>query len=77
MSTPVSGRRRLLRLAGGRYLWRIATGQDSWPARCITLTQGFAPGGGVDTTAQILAGRPVAVTIVPDWSRNESTTRER
>lgn len=29
--------------------------QSSWPARPITLTHGFAPGGGVDATARILA----------------------
>jgi tripartite-type tricarboxylate transporter receptor subunit TctC len=33
-----------------------AAAQSQWPVRPITLTHGFAPGGGVDTAARLLAG---------------------
>src|SRR5262245_48558167 len=52
-------RRQFLYLAAGtpalpaapRTLWA----QTGWPERPTTLTHGFAAGGGVDTTARILA----------------------
>ena len=52
-------RRRFLHLAAGAaalpMIPRVARGQTGWPERPITLTHGFAPGGGVDATARILA----------------------
>ena len=52
-------RRNFLRLAAGAavlpFVSPMARGQASWPSRYLTLTHGFASGGGVDTTARILA----------------------
>ena len=52
-------RRRFLHLAAGAaalpMVCRVARAQTGWPDRLITLTHGFAPGGGVDATARILA----------------------
>jgi tripartite-type tricarboxylate transporter receptor subunit TctC len=51
-------RRRVLHLAAGAAalpaLLRIAQVQ-AYPTRPITLVHGFAPGGGVDTTARMVA----------------------
>ena len=52
-------RRRFLQLTAGAvalpFVSRMASGQADWPQRYVTLTHGFVPGGGVDTTARILA----------------------
>ena len=52
-------RRQFLHLAAGAAVLpavsRITRAQTGWPDRSITLTHGFAPGGGVDATARILA----------------------
>src|SRR5258705_8979054 len=46
----------------------MAVGAQSFPSRPVTLTVGFAPGGGADTAARIIAqklseniGQPVVV----------------
>jgi tripartite-type tricarboxylate transporter receptor subunit TctC len=53
-------------------LSRFAWAQTTWPNRPIVLTHGFAPGGGVDATARILAdglsrrlGQPIIVEPKP------------
>jgi tripartite-type tricarboxylate transporter receptor subunit TctC len=58
-----------------------ALGQ-SYPARTVTLVVGFAPGGGVDTTARLLAsklteslGRPVVVENRPGSGSNIAAER--
>jgi tripartite-type tricarboxylate transporter receptor subunit TctC len=51
--------RRSFSLAGGAFALATALltswAQAAWPERPITLTHGFAAGGGVDATARILA----------------------
>ena len=52
-------RRKFVQLTVGaaapHALSRFAWAQTTWPNRAIVLTHGFAPGGGVDATARILA----------------------
>src|SRR5262245_61736556 len=68
--------RRSFYLAGGAFALATALltswAQAAWPERPITLTHGFAAGGGVDATARILAdglsrrlGQPVLVESKP------------
>ena len=71
-------RRKFLHLVAGAAalpaVSRIARAQ-AYPSRPITLVHGFAPGGGVDTTARIVAeglsrrlGQPVVVESKPGAS---------
>jgi tripartite-type tricarboxylate transporter receptor subunit TctC len=71
-------RRKFLHLAAGAAalpaVSRIARAQ-AYPTRPVTLVHGFAPGGGVDTTARIVAeglsrrlGQPVVVESKPGAS---------
>src|SRR6188474_1417574 len=78
MGENVMTRRNFLYLAAGAAalpaLSRFASAQ-TYPTRPITLVHGFAPGGGVDTTARIVAeglsrrlGQPVIVESKPGAS---------
>jgi len=42
-------------LAGAAFAATGALAQSSFPTRTVTLTVGFAPGGGTDTAARIVA----------------------
>jgi len=42
-------------LAAGALIFASAVGGQSFPSRSVTLTVGFAPGGGTDTAARITA----------------------
>ena len=39
----------------GPLLWTQAHAQEAWPVRTVKLIHGFAPGGGVDLTARLVA----------------------
>src|SRR5215210_344913 len=46
---------RIILAAGALLLSLHAFGQSNFPSRAVTLTVGFAPGGGTDTAARIVA----------------------
>ena len=64
-------------LAAVALVFASAVGGQSFPARSVTLTVGFAPGGGTDTAARIIAhklseniGQPVVVENKPGAGGN-------
>src|SRR5690242_11742630 len=73
-------RRQFLHLVAGAAalpaLPRNATAQ-AYPARPVTLVHGFAPGGGVDTTARIVAdglSRRLGQRVIVESKPGASTT---
>src|SRR4029079_603409 len=74
-------RRKFVQLTVGaaapHALSRFAWAQTTWPNRAIVLTHGFAPGGGVDATARILAdglSRRLAQQVVVESKPGAGTT---
>ncbi len=53
--TSSSTARRLLALVAGLAFCAAAAAQANFPTRPVTITVGFAPGGGTDTAARIVA----------------------
>jgi tripartite-type tricarboxylate transporter receptor subunit TctC len=55
---PVTiGRRELLAALGGVAAWPLAAHAQRWPSQVVRIICPFAPGGGIDATARIVAAR--------------------
>jgi len=75
-------RSRILLSAVAFFGYVAATLAQSFPGKAVTLVVGFAPGGGVDTTARLLApklaeylGQPVVVENRPGAASNIANER--